>query len=318
MSTALGSVFEDTEVDFFVLPTAAEVETMAKSDEFPASSFTSGDVAKIMDKPGNNAQKLVARAAAAALGGRHAGRTPAADMVVILDDLELDNLEQPELVIEVMRRAVGRHLETLSGDTRLQERTRAALRERVSLHLLKPMVESWLFPDPRALRAAGVTSEALGRLAHSLDPDCDPEDFRVDDGDYERAGAEGCTRWQAMARRTSSQRKRAKKNRPAWARDWAARPQAKARHPKAYLSWLCRDPASPKCSAYDETSGGARALAQLDWSALMAQPEGALFARALLEDIAECLGLESPFPGAVAPATARSVLPREPVLRNLW
>ena len=98
---------------------------------------------------------------------------------------------------------------------------------------------------------------------------------------------------------------------------WLEAGDQRVSHPKAYLSWLCQEPTDKKCSRYDETKGGAEALAKLDWSALLGDPVAAPFARAMIHDIAEALGVEAPFPGEVAPSTARSELPAAPALRNL-
>jgi hypothetical protein len=66
---------------------------------------------------------------------------------------------------------------------------------------------------------------------------------------------------------------------------------------------------------YRETIGGRAALATLDWHQVFArQPPGLAFAHALFDDIADALGVASPFPGDAHLATARRA---NGVLRNL-
>ena len=49
-----------------------------------------------------------------------------------------------------------------------------------------------------------------------------------------------------------------------------------------------------------------RALAALDWAQVFAyRPPGIAFAHSLFDDLADALGVESPFPGACHPLTAR-------------
>jgi hypothetical protein len=94
----------------------------------------------------------------------------------------------------------------------------------------------------------------------------------------------------------------------------------RARHPKAYLSWLCRDPLEPDCTSYRETDGGAAALRGLDWPAVVRRPDHMRFARSLLADLADALGR---WPttisqgGNEAPLTSIRHAPKDRVLRNM-
>lgn len=292
--------------DFDVLPTAEEVRS--HPDDFPSPGFTSFALsAEHEASPPEAASELVRRAAQAALGDTRA-RTPAADLVVVLDDLELANMAPPqqEMVTRVFRAAVVRHLNAL--DSRFEARTRTALLERVSFHLLVPMVEALFFADSEALRQAGVP----GQTPVVFSPLCDPEDFQTNDPAYLSATETACPRWSSLPK--GKQRKL----RPKWLGG-----QTRDRHPKGYLQWLCRDGAAANCTTYHETENGGRALSHLRWPQLLmlSRPAGHLrYLRALLADLSEGLA-ESPTTGPVlgsqAPLTSRFTPRREPVLRNL-
>ena len=94
----------------------------------------------------------------------------------------------------------------------------------------------------------------------------------------------------------------------------------RTRHPKAYLGWLCRDPALPDCTSYRETDGGAAALRRLDWPTVARRPDHMRYARSLLADLADKLG-EWPSTvargGEEAPLTSIRHAPKDRVLRNM-
>jgi hypothetical protein len=291
--------------DFGVLPTAEEV--LSHPDDFPSPGFTSFSLSADHEiRPPEAATELVRRAAQAAIGDTRA-RTPAADLVVVLDDLELANMApaQQERVTRVFRAAVVRHLNAL--DRRFEAKTRAALLERVSFHLLVPMVEALFFADSEALQRAGVPAQTAVTFAAT----CDPEDFQTNDPAYLSATQAACPRWSSLP-----QGRQKKQQRPKWLGG-----QARDRHPKGYLQWLCRDGAAKNCTTYRETEDGGRALAHLRWPQLLSRPaEHLRYLRALLADLSEGLA-ESPTTGPVlgaqAQLTSRFTPRREPVLRNL-
>lgn len=288
--------------EFYCLPSKAERASNADI-QFPIPSFTSCDATKLLGRE-NNADKLLERAAAEALGDR---QRRAADLVVILDDLELWNTTQPEAVVQVVREAAQRHISGL--EQRIADRARRVLRERVSFHMVVPMIESWLFADPLGATNAGAPPERLARLRRG-----DPEDFETDDPDYIAASPSDCTCWQSLPERKQAQRKRKKGLRPAWAGS-----HDRTRHPKGYLQWLCIDPAAKSCTSYDETKGGAQALARLDWVSLLGAPQMP-FLRSLVADIADALDQE-PSVGSIedpqARLTSRHHAPADAILRNL-
>ncbi len=294
---SLQRVFPDH--DFVAMPEDAEVASRGIPQ-----SFTSSDVSRLIGEPGNNAEKLLQRAAAAALGDSRAKRKPL-DLVLMVDDVELVNAHQPSTIVDVMRDCVDRHLEGLPTNTR--KRTEVALRERVSLHLAMPMAEAWFFGDPQALGRAGVVPGTAVRQVGA-----DVEAFETDDSRFLRDEGLGCQKWTTMPEDSLRQVKKKRKAAPTWLRE------NRNRHLKAYLAWLCRDFTMKGCTTYRETHEGAAALEFLDWRGLVAAAGACPFTRAMLSDIADALGTSPIWSRAAeAPETSRHSLPRHPVLRNL-
>ncbi len=154
------------------------------------------------------------------------------------------------------------------------------LQERASFHLLAPMVEAYFFGEPAALVRAKAT-----RAPCRFDRGHDVEDFEVDDQAY-LAPAPPQAPWRAEPRH---------------------------RHPKNYLRYLC-DPMGKEERAYRETHEGFAALQELAWPAVLQNPAQALFARALIDDLADVLNVPSPCTGSRAPLTARR---GDGLLRNI-
>ncbi|MFO0590212.1 MAG: hypothetical protein U0441_21900 [Polyangiaceae bacterium] len=291
-------LFPDHEMH--VLPAPEAVESFG--ERFPYDGFTSTTLSALQEPP-EGAIALVEIAAQAALGDR---RVEAADLVLVLDDLELGNSGQPEVVTEVFRKAVRKHLTDLSSKTTIQDKTRDALLDRVSFHLLAPMVEALFFCHEAALQACGVPGESPVLLVEGRDP----EAFETGDGAYLAATAEDCPAWSALPPN------RRRKHRPKWLLERSPR----ARHPKGYIQWLCRDGADGSCTTYSESEHGGAALAGLDWSFLGRCPDEHLqFARALLRDMEERLGPSTvgPVQGVESPVTGLFTRRSDPVLRNL-
>lgn len=276
---------------FLALPSQDEIDTQLDG-EYPLPGFA--DNLLTTNRENENAKKLVSRAAQAITKDRHC---PAADQVVILDDLELANLHQPQVVVEVMRASVKHYLDQLPSH--LRAATAQALQQRVSFHLARPMIESWIFADCRGPQRAGAPHPGLVKPG-------DPEAFETDDPAY--LTDVGCAGYQHRLR---TRGKVDKKHTPLWLRGKTS--PRRHQHPKAYLAWLCSDPAETTCTRYRETHEGVTALEALDWNALLAHPDHAPFARALIHDIADALGEDRPFPGRCAPETSAPPT----VLRNL-
>ena len=282
-------------VDFFVAPALEEDELFDSTSALVDPARHARDAAE--HKP-PKIDELVAY-----LAGNLCGRG-AASFSVLVEDLELANRGNEGNVMQAVRASVERHLagvaERRDGPLDLADR----LRERASFHLFDPMVEAYFYDDPAAFDAA---QGGLGRVAHRV-RDRDPERFEVDapaEPDYFAAVGE-CPR-----------HRRPKDRRCPWGGD------GRREHPKKYLKYLCREaPPNEFCSTYLETSGGADALAQLDWSLVLATRGSAPCLRALVEDLAEALGQPPEIhgwpdaPTSEAP-TARFRAPHERVLRNL-
>ncbi len=292
---ALQSLFPQHE--FYSLPT--EMEVKSYGEDFPAHSFTSCDVTKHSGKQ-NEADKLIARAAAEAIGDSKRDRK-AADMVIILDDLEIANLHQPVAVVGAIREAAKRFLDQLLNANKRRDRYAVALKKKVSFHMAKPMIESWLFPDWENLKNA-CNPTRTAKLAQGIDPEC----FLTNDPVYETDTGAVCQIW------ISFPEDKRKKYRHQWIKAGCCRNI----HPKAYLSWLCFDPQEKKCSHYSETKGGVVALKSLKWAGLFQNENHACFARSMIQDIANAINEDNPFPGMTALKTNLLDV-RQRILRNL-
>jgi hypothetical protein len=233
-------------------------------------------------------------------------------LVLILDDLELANADQPAVVVQSFLDGIRAHLDKLAP--RLRQATSAALRAKVSLHFAAPMIESWLFADPGGLdRITARSPQVMVNLA------CGPhfEDFATADADYLADDCSGCVQWSnilARPGRLTPSKRRA--NEPEWCRGGAGL-DVRTRHPKRYLAWLCGDPGAKKCSAYKERDA-ATALREMDWAALMNSADMP-FLYSLIDDLAQGLDEPCDLPehAVLAPRTRRKPQGEAAVLRNM-
>jgi hypothetical protein len=234
----------------------------------------------------------------------------AADLALVLDDMELFNMDQPATVIQAVRSTVLAHIEGLKPE--IARELRKCLRERASFHLAVPMTESWLFADPMGPANSGVPASQAVRLKVGIDP----EQFETDDPVYSTDAGANCVQM-------IDRNKRRHENRRA---PWVLAPQpgyswcTREHHPKAYFQWLCRDPKENACTHWKEGKQGAEALKMLDWSAALSIPNHCTWLRALVDDLAEGLGEPSPVLNANAvcsPLTAYKRDDPNAVLRNL-
>jgi hypothetical protein len=209
-----------------------------------------------------------------------------ADLVVVIDDVELGNLGREGVVAQHFRDAINKNLSTYAPGT--QDRYRILLREKCSFHLLKPMVESYLFGDPSALIVAGVRARECARLVHP-----DVEQFETDD-----------PMWLPTCQAENAARKQ--KN-PWWSHEC---------HPKHYLEHLTERGGV----FYEETRHGKAALAGLLWEQVPKSEADTSVIRSLFEDISDWFGVSSPL-GAGSLHTdlypRRSVNRANLLLRNL-
>ncbi len=291
LPSALGRLFPGAE--FFIERSLLEAElkdsTSARVDpERNARDAAAGALPAI--------DELIDRLAAGVSG------RDAADLSVLVEDLELANRGREDVVLRAVREAVARHLARMEVRRHAPRDLAERLLRRASFHLFDPMVEAYFYGDAGALERAQAGCAARSRHAGG-----DVERFRVeptDDAGYFSPVGE-CAR-----------HRRPKDRRCPWGGE------ARGEHPKMYLKYLCREqPPHEWCSSYAETEGGAAALRALDWGALLTEPGAAPFLRALVEDLSEGLGQPPalrvmPFGMASAAPTALSAAPRARVLRN--
>lgn len=285
LASALGRLFPDHE--FHAEPLAPKK---------PFHGFTANKVlALLQGDPDGHAVTMLRAALGTLIAADDA--TPAYELAVVLDDLELNNRGNEDVVIEHVRESAKRTLQAIAGEER---RARAAglMRERISFHLAVPMIESWFFGDLAALQ----TEVPAARWPPVVDVTRDPEDFLTADAAYLADDGSAC---EAFAN---------KGIKPAWLKT------RRSEHPKHYIEWLMRAPAMAKCTTYMEQHEGVRLLKKIDWRAVLAPETRFPYLRALVRDLEEALGPSScglAAGGAEALRTSVAVLSAEPVLRNL-
>jgi hypothetical protein len=180
-----------------------------------------------------------------------------ADLVVVIDDVEIANLGQEHLIAEHFRAAIEYVLENKKYSSSTEDRYREILRNKCSFHVLKPMVESYLFGDSNALRVAGVPAGKSPKLVHPTDV----EQFETND-----------PAWLPTCRVENAKRQ------PWWHHEC---------HPKHYLEYLTE-------YEYEETKKGKDALTVLKWIQVPKYPSDIPLGRSLFEDIADWFGIPNP------------------------
>lgn len=211
--------------------------------------------------------------------------TPA-DLVIVIDDVELGNLGQETIIATHFRIAVEEELRKYNTAT--ETRYRNIIREKCSFHLLKPMVEAYLFGDPNALRIAGVPTG----INHCLVHPSDVEQFQTYDTEWLPA---------CYAENVKKQQ-----NTPWWRHEY---------HPKHYIEHLTERGQV----FYEETHHGKNALMQLNWNKVpKCQPDTPII-RSLFEDISDWFGIQNPISGATHPAfyPTKAVNRESLLLRNM-
>jgi len=198
-----------------------------------------------------------------AITGKTGKNEKPADLVIVIDDVELGNLGQEHIIAKHFKSAVEQTLKEYSGDT--ESRYREILRNKCSFHVLKPMVESYFFGDSNALSLAGVPVGEIPKLVHPTDV----EQFETND-----------PAWLSTCR-VENDTKRQKI--PWWCHE---------RHPKHYLEHLT----ARGQVFYDETSYGKTALEALAWPQVPKCQSDTSFIRSLFEDISDWFGFDIPNP----------------------
>lgn len=214
-------------------------------------------------EPSRTMQALAKAMLAEAIAGKTG--TPA-DLVLVIDDVELGNLNREHIVAAHFRSAVETLLNDYSATT--QDRYRSLLRGKCSFHLLKPMIEAYLFGDEQALQIAGVPNTATPRLVHLTDV----EAFETNDSIWLP------TCWIENSKHAV--------NAPWWRHE---------RHPKHYLEHLGKrgDPDY----VYEETRHGKWSLMALAWRQVPKQGRDVPILRALFEDLADWFHISNPLGG---------------------
>lgn len=190
-----------------------------------------------------------------------------ADLIVVIDDVELGNLGQENVIAKHFHNAVLQELNKYN--TKTMRRYQDILRQKCSFHLLKPMVESYLFGDTHALRVAGVPVGETPKLVHPTDI----EQFETND-----------PAWLPICMRENAKRQQSV---PWWHHEC---------HPKHYLEHLTERGQV----FYDETTYGKNALEKLAWKKVpkySKDPKYSYdtpFIRSLFEDIADWFGIPNP------------------------
>jgi hypothetical protein len=190
--------------------------------------------------------------------------TPA-DLVIVVDDVELGNLTRQKIVADHFKAAVETVLSGNRNSSRTEERYRDVLRNKCSFHLFDPMIETYFFGDALALTNAGVDGVSVPLLAHASDV----ERFEVND-----------PVWLPVCLQENLKRQ---EKAPWWRHEL---------HPKLYLQHLIERTRSEL--PYKESRDGSRALSALEWPSVPKVQADTPMVRCLFQDISDGLGIPNP------------------------
>jgi hypothetical protein len=195
-----------------------------------------------------------------------------ADLIIVIDDVEVGNMGQEEVVANHFRKAVETGLMRHPDEVNEIKRK---IRTRCSFHLLNPMAEAYLFGDINALQYAGVSLQTPPRLAHPTDV----EQFESNDPLW----LPKCHQENTLKQQTSCN----------WWRHEC--------HPKHYLTHLIDR--NNEGRIYNETKQGREALEKLSWQIVPKCNQDTRCIRALFQDLADWFGIPNPIGvGEVHPA----------------
>ncbi len=219
------------------------------------------------------------------------GKQQLADMVIVIDDLELANLSQPKVVLDFFAEALHNQIMERFSSQKVQDKYFQKVKEACSFHFLVPMGEAYFFFDvPNALKRAGanIQSKVDGSKR-------DVEKFLVPNHVYNGVDYLNAPTGQ-------------KKKDPYWTINPPFRPQ----HPKKYLDFLCcpetKYTSDNKDQFYKEYRkkglSGTNALKTLNWQKVLSNKDHAQYLRALIHDIVDKFEIYPlPFPGKCASLT---------------
>ncbi len=240
--------------------------------------------------PNSSPSKPMIELAKAMIAEAITGKTgQPADLVMVIDDVELGNLDQEAVIAEHFRAAVNEVIQLKNHDSKTEDRLRNELQQKCSFHLFKPMVEAYLFGDTAALGLAGVQSGVNPCLVHPTDV----EQFESDDA-----------LWLSICQDENA--KKQQQNKPWWRNEC---------HPKRYLEHLTER----GHVTYEETKGGKDALIALNWSQVPKSQPDVPIVRSLFEDLSDWFCISSPISGKTHPNfwPARQVNRANLLLRNM-
>ncbi|MFZ4704231.1 MAG: hypothetical protein ACOYMG_29655 [Candidatus Methylumidiphilus sp.] len=187
-----------------------------------------------------------------------------ADLIILVDDVELGNVGQELVVAHHFRLALQQELSKVNYSRHSLMNCQQILRNNCSFHLLKPMIEAYFFGgDVNALRIAGVSSHIKPKLVNT-----DVEIFETNDVKY-------------LGKCKNQQGK------PWWREEC---------HPKKYLDFLIKQDRDGR-QVYEETKHVIPALLALDWTKVPIQTTEIPVVRSLFADIADWFGVPNPLPG---------------------
>lgn len=234
----------------------------------------------------NPMKELAKTMLAEALEGKKKGQRPA-DLVIVIDDVELGNLGRENVIAEHFQAAVNHAIQLKAKGISAEDvRIRSVIRDKCSFHLLKPMVEAYLFGDANALGLAGVPIGIAPQLVHQSDV----EAFETND-----------PKWLPNCRIENT--KKNNDGKPWWLHE---------RHPKAYLDYLL-----PK--DYSETTHGSLALMKLNWPQVPKCQHDIPIFGSLFEDISNWFNITNPIISATHPDfyPGKTVKSHSLLLRNM-
>lgn len=233
---------------------------------------TYGATSRPLGPPGQAIGTMKGLALAAIVEAELGGTGVPADLVVVVDDGEVGNMHDGANVVAHFRLAMTEVINARAPGPPANHALRQLVREKISYHLLMPMVEAHFFVGRPSLSACGVLAGVAPKLANT-----DVEKFESTD-----------PAWLPECVASNIERQGSA---PWWRHEC---------HPKHYLQHLVDRSGG---GIYEETSASAqKALALVDWQ--LNAGADAQFARSLFEDLADWFQVPSPMgAGTCAPST---------------
>ena len=251
---------------------------------------------KAANSPSTSMVTLVNTMFAEAIAGKLPNSRPA-DLVIVIDDVELGNVGRENIVGDTFLAAVHAKLVQLKAVRSPPEfqAIQALIQRCCSFHLLCPMVEAYFFADLTTLISGGVSNKHPPLLSH-------PTDVEQFDSSPDI---------NALWRSTCEVKNREQNPINPW---WKTE-----RHPKRYLTHLLSISGAP---LYHETTLGARMIEATNWSTVAKVTTDTPIVSALLGDIWDWFGQTPPsgyFQGMSSTGTyqVKTTPPGGRMLRNI-